>query len=157
MKKLFLLSVIATFLSTSIFAQTFQDVAAPPASKAKMVFDNGEGDTVLEYGKIQQNSEPLRKVKFTNKGSEPLIILNAVGSCGCTVPTPPKDPILPGQSADIEIRYATDRPGPFTKMVTITTNENVPHTIRVQGDVQAAPVQESVPTVVPSVIKNGNN
>jgi hypothetical protein len=151
MKKLLFLSIVTAFLSTSISAQ----VTTPPASKAKMVFDNGETDTVLEYGKIQQNSEPLRKVKFKNTGTEPLVILSARGSCGCTVPTPPKDPILPGQTSEIEVRYATDRVGPFTKMVTVSTNEGIDHTIRVQGDVQAAPSKESVPVVAPSVLKSG--
>lgn len=155
MKKLLFLSIVNVLLSTFISAQTTQIATTSPASKAKMVFDNGETDTVLEYGKIQQNSEPLRKVKFKNTGTEPLVILNARGSCGCTVPTPPKDPILPGQTSEIEVRYATDRVGPFTKMVTVSTNEGVDHTIRVQGDVQATPTQESVPVVAPSLLKSG--
>ena len=43
--------------------------------------------TVVDYGTIEQNGEPLRKLKFTNTGTEPLVIKNARGSCGCTVPT----------------------------------------------------------------------
>ncbi|TNE68072.1 MAG: DUF1573 domain-containing protein, partial [Bacteroidetes bacterium] len=79
--------------------------------------------TTIDYGTIDKGSEPLRKFSFTNTGNEPLIIKTAKGSCGCTVPTYPKEPIMPGETNVIEVRYDTKRVGAFTKTVTLTTNE----------------------------------
>lgn len=96
-------------------------VAAAPAvkaSKAKMDF----ATDVMDYGTIKKGSERVRKFSFKNTGTEPLIISNATGSCGCTVPTYPHEPIMPGASATIDVNYDTNRIGAFTKTVTLTTN-----------------------------------
>ena len=98
-------------------------------------------------------------MKFKNTGTEPLIIKNARGSCGCTVPNWPKEPILPGEEGQIEIRYATNRVGKIDKRVTVTTNEEKEHIIRVIGNVLEAPkkeTEEAVPASAPNVIKGGN-
>lgn len=109
----------------------------------------------VEYGVLEQHGEPLRVCNFTNTGTEPLIIKSARGSCGCTVPTYPKEPIMPGESAQIEIRYATNRLGKFSKTVTLTTNEvGEKHVLKVQGEV-LKPETESVPTSTPSIIGGG--
>jgi hypothetical protein len=78
--------------------------------------------TIVDYGSIAQNSEPLRVFTFSNTGAAPLVISSAKGSCGCTVPSYPKEPILPGQEAEIEVRYDTKRIGAFTKTITLVTN-----------------------------------
>lgn len=102
--------------------------------------------TTVDYGNVEKGSDPLRKFKFTNTGNEPLIIKTAKGSCGCTVPTYPKEPIMPGESSVIEVRYDTQRVGAFTKTVTITTNEAVEtRMLTIKGDVKAPANQESVP------------
>jgi hypothetical protein len=107
-----------------------------------MTFEN----TTVDYGTIDKGAEPLRKFKFTNTGNEPLIIKTAKGSCGCTVPTYPKEPIMPGESNVIEVRYDTQRPGAFTKTITLTTNEATEtRMLTIKGDVKAPPTQESVP------------
>ena len=62
---------------------------------------------------------------FKNTGAKPLIITGARGSCGCTVPTYPKKPILPGEEGVIEVRYDTKRLGKFRKTVRVTTNEKI--------------------------------
>jgi len=77
---------------------------------------------VVDYGTIEHNADGARKFVFTNNGTEPLIIKNAKGSCGCTVPTWPREPIAPGETAEIGVKYATNRVGPFTKTITLTTN-----------------------------------
>lgn len=100
----------------------------------------------VDYGTIEENSEPLRVMKFTNTGDEPLIITNARGSCGCTVPDWPKQPIMPGETSQIEIRYATNRIGQFSKTVRISTNEtNDGHTLTVKGNVLKKEQMEGVP------------
>jgi hypothetical protein len=130
------LSILA-FVLVGTFCATAQT-----ANGAVMTFDV----TTIDYGTIDKGAEPIRKFKFTNTGNEPLIIKSAKGSCGCTVPTYPKEPIMPGESNVIEVRYDTQRVGPFTKTVTLNTNEtNDTHTLTIKGDVKAPATQESVP------------
>lgn len=127
-------------------------VAMPEVEKSKavMTFES----TVVDYGTIENGSEPLRVVKFTNTGTEPLVIKSARGSCGCTVPTWEKEPIAPGQSSTIEIRYDTKRTGPINKSVTITTNEGSEnHLLQVIGNVLPPKKDESVPAAEPTMIK----
>lgn len=90
----------------------------PAVEGAGMVFEN----ETIDYGTIPHNADGKREFVFTNNGNKPLIIESTQGSCGCTVPTTPKDPIQPGQKGVIGVKYATDRVGPFTKNVTIKSN-----------------------------------
>ncbi len=121
-----ILSVAAVFLFG--FGLMAQGTETGP----KMEFES----TVVDYGTIAKNSDPIRIAKFTNTGTEPLIIKNAKGSCGCTVPAWSKEPIMPGESSEIEVRYTTNRVGTINKTVRITTNENgQPHVLRVKGKV----------------------
>jgi hypothetical protein len=98
-----------------------QDAPAPPDPNAPVM--KFEKDTI-DYGTIAYGSDGYRYFKFANTGKEPLIIKEAHGSCGCTIPTPPKEPIQPGQTAEIKVHYDTQRPGHFIKSVTITSNAN---------------------------------
>lgn len=101
---------------------------------------------VVDYGEIQQGDDPLRVVSFINAGTEPLVISNARGSCGCTVPTYPREPIAPGESADIEIRYDTKRLGKINKTVRLTTNDATgQYVLKVVGNISAKPVEEGLP------------
>lgn len=94
---------------------------------------------VIDYGEIAANSDGNRVFKFKNIGKSPLIISQVKGSCGCTVPTKPEKPIMPGETGEIKVKYATNRIGPFSKTVTITSNayeEN--KVIRIKGRVLEA-------------------
>ena len=126
-------------------------VAAPAAARLKGAVAQF-AKVEIDYGKIEQGSDPLRKFSFTNIGDEPLVISNAQGSCGCTVPTFPKEPIMPGQTATIDVRYDTQRTGPFSKSVTLTTNEaNPTRVLSIKGDVNTPPAQAApVPTAAPN-------
>jgi hypothetical protein len=92
----------------------------------------------LNYGVIKKGSEGTRQFTVANKGNAPLVITNCQGSCGCTVPTCPKEPIMPRRSATINVHYDTNRPGPFTKMVTVNSNDTNSPTIvlKIMGEVQ---------------------
>lgn len=126
-----------TFVKAQVEVETETPVGGPVMSLESEVVD---------YGTIEENGDPLRVVKFTNTGDEPLVIKNARGSCGCTVPTWPKEPIMPGEESTIEIRYATNRIGAINKTVKITTNEGEePHVIKVIGKVLKKETEESVP------------
>jgi Protein of unknown function (DUF1573) len=135
MKKIFstLAFVIVGFLSIQAQARTAGPI---------MTFEV----TTVDYGTIDKGADPVRHFKFTNTGNEPLIIKSAKGSCGCTVPTYPQEPIMPGESANVNIRYDTNRLGQFTKTVSLITNETPDtHTLTIKGEVKSPPVQESVP------------
>ena len=125
---------------------------AAPTSGPIMTFEAME----VDYGVIEKDSEPLRVLNFTNTGTEPLVIKNARGSCGCTVPTWPKEPIMPGQTDKIEVRYATNRIGKFSKKITFTTNEaGDPKVVKVLGKVLKPEESQGVPAGDNSLIKPG--
>jgi hypothetical protein len=93
--------------------QTNADANAPA-----ITFDM---DTI-DYGTIAHNTDGNRVFKFTNTGKEPLIIKEAHGSCQCTLPSWPHEPIQPGEAAEIKVHYNTGNVGRFVKTVTITSN-----------------------------------
>ena len=104
-----------------------------------------------DYGTIKQGANGSYEFKFKNVGKEPLIISNAQGSCGCTVPSWPKEPILPGQGNVIKVTYDTKRVGPFSKTVTLTSNAKTPSKIiSIKGVVQEEPAEETFPGKKPS-------
>lgn len=132
MKQLFLASILM-FTSTLFFNK----VSAQIESGAKIEFSKETHD----YGTVKYGGDGACSFEFKNTGTEPLIISNAKGSCGCTVPDWPKEPIAPGATGTIKVKYDTNRPGPISKSVTITSNAiNEPtKVIRIKGNVLPAP------------------
>ena len=120
-------------------------VVAPAASTslAEITFES----ELHDFGTIDHAGNGTYEFKFKNTGKEPLIITDAKGSCGCTVPTYPKNvPIKPGETQVIKVTYDTKRPGNFTKTVTIRSNAKTPEKIiTIKGTVKAAPVEETFP------------
>jgi uncharacterized protein (DUF58 family) len=125
----FALLVTAILFTSSTFAQL--------ESGAKIEFTK----EVHDYGKVKYGANGTCTFEFKNTGNAPLIISKAQGSCGCTVPTWPKEPIAPGATGSITVKYDTKRPGPISKQVTITSNAvNEPNkVIRIKGEVGPAP------------------
>ncbi len=110
-------------------------------AQAKMDFKK----EVHDYGNIKNGANGTCTFEFTNTGNAPLIISNAAGSCGCTVPTWPKEPIAPGAKGEITVKYDTKRTGEFTKTVTLTSNSSEPNKVlTIRGNV-AAPVEGASP------------
>lgn len=102
----------------------------------------------VNYGEVEYGGNGERSWKFKNEGKEPLSITAAKGSCGCTVPEYPKEPIMPGKEGVIKIKYDTKRSGLITRTVTITTNEpegSNTHIINVKGNVKNQPVNNGTP------------
>lgn len=114
-----------------------QKVTAQVEAGAKIDFEK----EVHDYGNVKYGANGTCTFKFTNTGNAPLIISKATGSCGCTVPSWPKEPIAPGQSGEITVKYDTKRSGAISKSVTITSNAvNEPSkVIRIKGTVGPAP------------------
>jgi hypothetical protein len=105
-KVLFL--IIAIVFNASVFAQ------------AKIEFK--DKDNTIDYGRVEKESDNgIRAFEFTNTGDAPLIITNVQSTCGCTIPTKPKEPIMPGKTGKIEVKYNMN-PGPIRKTITVETN-----------------------------------
>ena len=93
-------------------------------------------EETIDYGKISRGSDGVRVFEFTNTGDAPLVITNVRSSCGCTIPKKPEEPILPGQTGQIEVKYDTNRAaGPFRKAITVSSNANSPTKIlKIKGE-----------------------
>jgi hypothetical protein len=130
---------------TKVDAPVVRDV--PPVQQEKLVNSTIDFESkVVDYGTIEHNADGARKFVFTNNGTEPLVIKSAKGSCGCTVPTWPKEPIAAGATAEIGVKYATSRVGKFTKTITLTTNaDKKPVILTIKGEVNPAPKGTAVP------------
>ena len=99
---------------------------------------------VIDYGTIEKGSDGVRVFEFTNTGDEPLIISKVSSSCGCTIPKKPKDPILPGKTGEIEVKYDTNRVNPIRKTITVISNAETPTVaLKIKGLV-IDPSKESV-------------
>ncbi|MCK0131053.1 DUF1573 domain-containing protein [Flavobacteriaceae bacterium F08102] len=123
MKNLIFICLL-TLVTIPSFAQT-NDSKAP-----KFKFDAKE----VDFGTIERDSEGIVSYTFTNVGKSPLIISKVTGSCGCTVPSTPKEPIMPGQKGEIKVKYDTHRVGKISKSITIISNADRPSiTVSVRG------------------------
>ncbi|MCD4698375.1 MAG: DUF1573 domain-containing protein [Bacteroidales bacterium] len=93
---------------------------------------------VHDYGELEQHGNGRCEFAFINEGKEPLILSNVRSSCGCTVPEWPRQPILPGQSEVIKVKYDTKRIGMINKSITVYSNaKKSPITLRIKGKVNA--------------------
>ena len=92
----------------------------------------------VDYGEISKGDNGVRIFKFTNTGSEPLIINKVYSSCGCTIPKKPSSPIGPGQEDEIQVKYDTNRIGPIRKIITVLSNAiNSPTiSLKITGNVE---------------------
>lgn len=100
-------------------------------------------DNTIDYGTVSRESDNgVRVFEFTNTGNEPLLITNAQSTCGCTVPSFSKEPIAPGASGKIEVKYNMN-PGPIRKTITIECNaSNVDSgriALKIKGEVIVKP------------------
>lgn len=111
------------------------EIASVPTGPSTTVAFNA---TEHNFGSIKQDSENTQIFSFTNTGSEPLIIEKATGSCGCTVPKFPKEPIAPGGTGEIEVVYKPGKQkGSQQKTVTVTANTEPAQTmLYIKAEVQ---------------------
>ncbi len=97
---------------------------------------------VHDYGNIQQGDNGTCEFVFKNTGKADLILTNCRASCGCTVPTWPKDPIAPGKKAVITVKYNTNRIGAINKSITVESNAvNNRVILNIKGNVAAKPTE----------------
>lgn len=140
MKKLVLLFTMA---GAVFFANAQEQTnTAPDPNAAEIKWES----TTIDYGNVKKADESAatRYFKFTNVGKSPLILSSCRGSCGCTVPQCPQEPIMPGKGGEIKVHYDVNRVGPFTKTITVTSNaKNANETLKITGTVidDAAPAE----------------
>lgn len=93
----------------------------------------------LDYGEIAKGADGHGVFTFTNSGEKPLIIKSVRPSCGCTVAEYPKEPIMPGSSAEIKVGYNTNIVGPFSRTIEVYSNSDngARKILRVKGNVLA--------------------
>ena len=96
---------------------------------------------VHDYGDVPYNGNGECEFRFTNTGTEPLLVQKPKSSCGCTIPSWPNEPILPGESEVIKVTYRTNRAGNINKTVTVTSNavKNSTVVLRIKGRVLEQP------------------
>ncbi|MBT2161855.1 DUF1573 domain-containing protein [Zobellia laminariae] len=121
--------VLVLFIGLMGLSLTAQDKAAKIEFKSETV----------DYGEIQKGADGVRVFEFTNTGQAPLIISKVSSSCGCTIPKKPEDPILPGKTGEISVKYDTNRVGPIRKAITVISNAETPtKVLKIKGEVKAA-------------------
>ncbi|HOY49967.1 MAG TPA: DUF1573 domain-containing protein [Flavobacteriales bacterium] len=103
-----------------------------------------------DYGTIKNGADGTCEFKFKNTGKEPFVISNARGSCGCTVPDWPKEPIGPGKSGVVKVSYDTKRSGAINKNVTLTIqnmakDKTGTKMIYIKGNVEPPPADAGMP------------
>jgi len=129
MKTLFFSAILIFMLAVKVGAQT-----AAVDTSLVITF----ASTVHEYGTIEQGSDGGCEFTFKNEGKTPLVLSNVRASCGCTVPTWPREPILPGKESSIKVMYNTHNMGSFNKSIVVTSNaKNSDVTLFIKGTVVA--------------------
>lgn len=123
-KLLFLMAFVG--LNSAAFAQG-----------AKIEFK--DKNNTIDYGTVSKGTDSgLRSFEFTNTGDAPLIITNVQSTCGCTVPSKPTEPIMPGKTGKIDVKYNM-APGPIRKTITVESNatnyEGGRIPLKIKGDV----------------------
>jgi hypothetical protein len=141
MKKLFSILAMVFGLSLGLSAQE-STIPNPDPNAPDIKFEN----ETLDYGVIEYDANGIREFKFTNTGKTPLTITSVTGECGCTATTIdgkpgwPQEPILPGKSGVIKVKYDTKREGRFEKNVTVASNAKfATKKIRIKGEIKAKP------------------
>ena len=127
--------IVVVLLYSVVYSQDIANKSVGPV-EAIGVFDF-ETETI-NYGNIAQNSDGKRTFTFKNVGNASIIVSKIKTSCGCTTTTKLTQPILPGETAEIDIQYATKKLGAFSKTVTITSDAfEKRKVVRIKGRVLA--------------------
>lgn len=124
MKRLLAMSLLCLSGWASVSAQD-AEAEKKEVKEANIVFE----ETTMDVGTFPAD-DPVRKTTFTftNEGNAPLVIHQAIASCGCTVPSYPRMPVKPGEKGKIEVTYngSGKNPGRFKKSITVRTNSKKP-------------------------------
>ena len=134
MKKVIYLLGIMLLMAGAAKAQDAKTQNGPEIKFEKVVHD---------YGDVPYNGNGECEFRFTNTGDEPLLVQKPKSSCGCTIPSWPNEPILPGESDVIKVTYRTNRTGNINKTVTVSSNarKNSTVVLHIKGRVLEQPTE----------------
>ena len=142
MKNLIASLFVAFIGINAAFAQQPAAVKTNP-NAAVIKFDK----KVIDYGTIEFKANSDREFTFTNTGKEPLILSSVRASCGCTTPSWTREPVAPGATGTIKVKYDTGRVGNFSKTITVKSNaSNGTVTLKIQGKVKPKAQDQTVPS-----------
>lgn len=167
MKKVFITLLCLSVSTIAVKAQTAAGSAAlspapaaapaPQAAPTTPPVDPNAGKFKFEeethdFGTVPEGPLAEYDFEFKNVGKSPITITDAHGSCGCTVPTWPHEPILPKKSAKIHVAYTTNgRQGMINKDVIINSNaQQNPMRLHITGNVTPKPAEPAKPAAAPA-------
>lgn len=137
--------VLCLFLASKITAQQTAEPVKIQGPVSSLEFESAE----FNWGELIQGEKIQNVFRFVNTGSDPIVITNAKGSCGCTVPQWPKEPIMPGATAQILVQFdSKNKKGLQSKRVTITANTDPVNTyLTIKGKI-VVPTEEEKAALV---------
>jgi hypothetical protein len=144
MKNLIFSFIFLLVASGTLFAQDtkkLDNVGNENPNQAAFKFEAEE----YNFNTIKQGDVASHEFTFINSGKEPLVISNAQGSCGCTVPVWPKEPIAPGAKGTIKVSFnSAGKLGMQDKTITLTSNaKQNPMVLHIKGNVEKPAEQAS--------------
>lgn len=156
MKKIIFTAGILVCSVAVSFAQG-KKLTPSKSNTTSSVVQSGEDKTHLmkfkqevhDFGNVKQGTPTSYEFEFTNVGKEPITILSAKSTCGCTVPKHSTDPIQPGKKGSIKVTYDSNRIGAINKSITVTTTAGV-KVLQIKGNVDKAP-ESSVPSTTSTI------
>ena len=130
-------------MGTNPSGQPVAEEQVPTGPTTSIAFEH----TDFDFGTVDDGEKVKHTYKFKNTGNEPLVISNAKGSCGCTVPKYSTDPIAPGGTGEIVVEFdSKGKPGKQTKRVTVTANTVPAQTfLNITGTVNKDPNAPATP------------
>ncbi len=141
MNKIFVLLLVSSFIFSGCGRSKKESGdQTKDVNNSKIEFES----TTFDFGQIAYASDGTCLFKFTNSSEEDLLINVVRTSCGCTNPEWPKDPVAPGKSGEIKVKYNTQIAGTFQKSITVFSNAvNSPVKLLIKGVVQPNPATSS--------------
>ncbi len=128
-KSILIIAIMSAFVFTSCKENAAEKVSEEKvAEAADRDANSGKypvitfAESEFDFGTIDQGTKVEHVFKFTNTGDAPLVIVDAKSSCGCTVPTYPKEPVAPGAEAELLVKFNGSGKNQVSKTVTITAN-----------------------------------
>lgn len=124
---------LSIILSVMLFSSVLAIGQEKGKEKDEMLFDK----TSHDFGQLAYASDGSVVFKFRNNSKDPIALTNVKSSCGCTVPTWSREPIKPGESSEILVKYNTNLPGSFNKTIQVfSTAKNSPVRLSIRGNVK---------------------
>ena len=140
-KSILIIAIMSAFVFTSCKENAAEKVSEEKVAEAADRDANAGKypvisftETEFDFGTIEQGTKVEHVFKFKNTGDAPLVIVDAKSSCGCTVPSYPKEPVAPGAEAELLVKFNGSGKNQVSKTVTITANtETGKETIKIKA------------------------